>query len=722
MNRRIKLSCALAALLLTAALLLGTTLPTHRASAAAMKSFSTYEELVAYVQKNTALARQVGGMLFDGAEKGSGTGSVPAATEQAPQGIKGMAENGVVRQPAEAPADFSTTNVQVEGVDEADMVKSDGRHLYAVSGTRVAIVMAQPAREAKVVSTIQCDGWPEEIMINKDTLVIFGRQAPSHPGPQQSGNGDTNGGIVPVYPDRVFVQVYNLQNREKPVRQRNITFQGHYLTSRMIGDYVYSIFNMPLAQDQIELPELNTNGQAHQIQPADIFYFDYPDRSYRYTLVLAINTQSGDSSTRTFLTGTGQSIYASTGHLYLTGPKTPDFTAYTGKVLEEMSTLVPAKIKADIDRIKNSNKDPGQKLQELDLLLDGFLSSLDERVAVALEEQYIDIRNKWKQEMARERDKTLIHKLALNKDNVEYRCSGEVPGQVLNQFSMDEYQGMFRIATTSTGNLIFNERPVTRNNIYILNENLQTVGKLQGLAPAERIYAARFMGSRAYLVTFRNVDPLFVVDLKDPRQPKVLGELKIPGYSGYLHPYDENHLIGIGREIIEQPVPLAQSRPEIAIFQPPVPRDEGIKVAFFDVSDPSNPKETAKYVIQGDADSPALQDHRAVLFSRSKNLLAIPVSFSPRFIIMEQPETKPGKKPVDPGFWTGVYVFTLSPEQDINLKGKVIHGENLSAPPEAPALVKRSLYIDNVLYTVSEQTIKLSDLENLKEIKQIRLQ
>ncbi|MBC7106258.1 MAG: beta-propeller domain-containing protein, partial [Firmicutes bacterium] len=185
-------------------------------------------------------------------------------------------------------------------------------------------------------------------------------------------------------------------------------------------------------------------------------------------------------------------------------------------------------------------------------------------------------------ELARQADRTVVHKFRVAGADVAYLGRGEVPGRVLDQFSMDEYGGHFRSATTTEG-FLFPERPATRNNVFVLDENLQVVGRLTGLALSERIYAARFTGDRAYLVTFRVVDPLFVVDLRDPRQPRVLGELKIPGYSEYLHPYDENHLIGIGREAAEAPVPAGQGT---LIFPPPVV-DRGLKVALFDVSDPA---------------------------------------------------------------------------------------------------------------------------------------
>ncbi len=698
MKRRVAPVCCALVFLLAAVLLSGATSSPPQVEAREVKSFSSYEELANYIHKNMALARQMGELfVVTGRAR-----AVPGLVTGAPGATKGVEESQAARN--ETPAgDFSGTNVQVAGVDEADVVKSDGRYLYVLSGNKVTIVKAYPVGEAKKVSTIQCEGQPLEAFINRNKLIIFGRQASY---------------------DGIFVRVYNVENREKPVLQKNITCRGNYVTSRMIEDYVYVILNMPVfsdlnpAPEKVELPAVTIDDRVQVTPPAKVYYFPHPDHAYRYTTILIINTQDRESkvTSKTFLTGVSQNIYASPRHIYLSGPKTPDYMVYTSKLLDEMVTLVPPGIGKKLKDIKHSNKDAGQKLQEMDLLLDDYLDELSEHEARVMETKLLELRQKWQQELARERDKTIIHKLAVDKDRVDYHCSGEVPGHVLNQFSMDEYRGMFRIATTTTNNAIFSGQTVTKNNIYVLDENLHIIGRLQGLAPTESIYAARFMGDRAYLVTFRRVDPLFVVDLKDPRQPGLLGELKIPGYSTYLHPYDENHLIGIGKEVRE-PATLNETRAGTAIFPPPIPPEEGLKIALFDVSNPAKPKETARYVISGsEAGSPALYDHKAVLFSRSRNLLVIPVSFSPRFWIMNLPEIR---APVDHA-WYGVYVFTLSPEEGIKLKGKIAHSDNAPAVGEITP-VKRALYIEDVLYSVSEHLIKMNDLNSLKEINRLRI-
>ena len=254
--------------------------------------------------------------------------------------------------------------------------------------------------------------------------------------------------------------------------------------------------------------------------------------------------------------------------------------------------------------------------------------------------------------------KTTIQRIQIDEDKMTFAASGEVPGYILNQFSMDEYNGYFRIATTINDFnwRTFTEEPKSTNNVYVLDMNLNTVGTLENLAPGEQIYSTRFMGNRCYVVTFRNVDPLFVIDLSNPAAPTVLGQLKVTGYSGYLHPYNENLLIGIGKETIYD------AKEDFAWYQ-------GIKISLFDVSDVSNPVEIAKYEI-GDrgTDSPILYDHKSLLFDREKNLLVIPV------MVAEINESNYPEGVPDNAYgeyvWQGAYVFNISPE-GITLRGQI---------------------------------------------------
>jgi inhibitor of cysteine peptidase len=310
--------------------------------------------------------------------------------------------------------------------------------------------------------------------------------------------------------------------------------------------------------------------------------------------------------------------------------------------------------------------------------------------------------------------KTTIYSIKIDKQKITPVATGDVPGYLLNQFSMDEHNSYFRIATTVNN---FNWRTfaaeaTSKNNVYVLDMSLNVVGKLEDLAPGEHIYSTRFMGDRCYLVTFRNIDPLFVIDLSDPTAPTVLGQLKVTGYSGYLHIYDENHIIGIGKET------SLDAKEDFAWYQ-------GVKISLFDVSDVSNPVEVAKYEI-GDrgTDSPILYDHKSLLFNREKNLLVIPV-MEAKINATNYDGNVPDYAYGEP-VWQGAYVFNISPD-GIELRGRITHMDDTDLLNMgyyyyySEYTVQRSLYIENVLYTISGMKVKMNNLETLAEINTVKL-
>jgi hypothetical protein len=279
---------------------------------------------------------------------------------------------------------------------------------------------------------------------------------------------------------------------------------------------------------------------------------------------------------------------------------------------------------------------------------------------------------------------------------------------------MDEHNGIFRIATTK-GDMWRTDENTSKNNVYTLDEALKPLGKLEGIAPGERIYSVRFMGSRAYMVTFKNTDPLFAIDLSNPASPAVLGALKIPGYSDYLHPYDETHLIGFGKETTEVPLKGDPSDPNrtVAYYQ-------GMKLSLFDVSDVTKPVEMFKEII-GDrgTESELLRNHKALLFSKERNLLAFPVT------VMEIPNKTAagaGNATAYGQFkFQGAYVYRLDLTNGFQLKAPITHltEEDLlksgSRPYDSDRHVERILYVGNTLYTLSNGLIKANDLTTLQE-------
>ena len=521
---------------------------------------------------------------------------------------------------------YSTTNIQVEGVDEADIIKTDGQYIYIARENLIYIVKAYPAQEASVASTIKLNGTVIGIFIDEDKLVAFLQEYP-----------DWRYSSTEIVKDQAHIQIYDIMNRDEPLLEAEISLDGYYYNSRMIGKYVYVVTTQPayIREERIVLPSITMNNEALEIEATDVYYTDTQDYYHSFTTVVSIDIETGKIAHETFLLGYSTCLYVSQNNIYVATPKYENDT-----------------------------------------------------------------------------QKTEIHRIRVNSGDITYEASGEVPGYVLNQFSMDEYDENFRIATTEDRFSETFSQTTSASNVYVLNQNLTTIGKLEELAPNEHIYSARFMGARCYLVTFKKVDPLFVIDLEDPNDPRVLGKLKIPGYSDYLHPYDENHLIGIGKETVES------EEGDFAWYQ-------GVKISLFDVTDVEHPKEIAKYEI-GDrgTDSPVLYDHKALLFDKELNLLVIPV------LVAEIDEEKhpDGVAPYAYGdyVWQGAYVFKVTGES-ISFRGGVTHIDDSSELSKSGYYfyseysVKRSLYIDDYLYTVSDKGIKINTIAELTEVNEIEL-
>jgi len=300
---------------------------------------------------------------------------------------------------------------------------------------------------------------------------------------------------------------------------------------------------------------------------------------------------------------------------------------------------------------------------------------------------------------------TLIYKFSLNNGGITYLSKGEVAGSIINQFSMDENKGDFRIATTVNGEQQY-------NNLYILDDAMKPRGKIENIAPGERIYSTRFVGDRGYMVTFKNIDPLFVMDLSDIDNPKILGKLKIPGYSDYLHPIDENHILGFGKDTIEQQQYDSNGKPigsSFALYQ-------GMKMSLFDVTDVENPiQEFVELIGDRGTDSPLLQNHKALLYSPEKKLLAFPVTV--RKIAGDT--TQLGQ--YGEFAFSGAYVYNFDADTGFKLKGKISHltvQDLLKAGdyPDYRKMIDRILFANDNLITTSQARIEAHSIADVKFI------
>jgi uncharacterized secreted protein with C-terminal beta-propeller domain len=609
-------------------------IPEISMSASILKTFSSEAELKSFLASNANRSQYIPffgslGMvsLWDPGILNSTIGFVYSVSPAAPPTEYALATS--------TSNVYSTTNVQIAGVDELDTVKTDGEYIYTVSGNTVFIVNAS-LPDAGVVSRIECDDFdPSGIFLRGDRLAIIGSNY-SIPVLTQFGTYETY-----VSQSQTYVRVYDVSNRTNPILLRNFTITGNYLDSRMVGNYIYLVASMPayLVNSTVILPTIYSNDVAKETPATEIYYSNVSDAYLAYSTFVALNLQnaSEEPTTMTIMMGQASDMYISLNNIYVTFPNA-----------------------------------------------DG---------------------------------ETTICRIHIDNNDLTAVAQGEVRGQVLNQFSMDEYGDYFRVATTTwteeVQNIsITNPRStpiissVQSTNVYVLDMNLKIVGRLENISIGENFYSARFVEDRCYLVTFQQTDPLFVVDLSDPTSPKVLGNLTVSGYSNYLQPYDENHLIGIGKETV-------QSESEYFSWY------QGIKIAIFDVTNVSNPVQMWDVTI-GDrgSDSPVLYDHKALLFDKQIDLLVIPVTVA-EINQSQYPNGVPDNA-YGTQVWQGVYVYNITLAHGLMLKGNITHAETPGLPPST-LFVNRALYIGNVLYTVSQAKIELNSLVDLSLLKEISL-
>ena len=261
---------------------------------------------------------------------------------------------------------------------------------------------------------------------------------------------------------------------------------------------------------------------------------------------------------------------------------------------------------------------------------------------------------------------------------------------------MDEYKGNLRIATTS-----YNRKYETENNIYILDKDLNEIGYLEGLAKEENIYSVRFMGKTGYVVTFKQVDPLFVIDLSNPEKPEVKGKLKIPGYSSYLHPYDDTHVIGIGKNTEETEYGSTVNT--------------NMKMSMFDVSDLENPKEMFSVSIGGKGTySEILNNHKALFFNKEKNLIGFPITIYDENISNTDYRSRTKMQ--------GAIIYEINlDKKEFKEKGTISikNDESGYYSYDYSKVITRLIYIGNKIYALSDSIMKVVDIDSLKELGEL---
>lgn len=599
--------------------------------------------------------------------------------------------------------EYSTTNVQVENVDEPDYLKNDAKYVYIVSRNTLSIIDAYPAESAKLILKIALDiesQHIENMFLKGDRLVIF-------------YNGQSDEEIIPQFdfvPQRSYSPVthaliVDVSDKENPTILKDYSIDGYFTDARMIGDYAYFVTNSNINYQHPRLPIIMED--SVRIMSPDAFYFDNVEQFSNFNTLTAIDIFGDTISSETFLMGYSGSVYVSEDNFYLTYQQSMPFRFYEKSSQDRFfDVIVPLLPKNIQDKITDIQKDDSLNLSQqwikISEVMQESYNTMDKAQKEKLFEKIREALIEYDTKIQEENSKTIIHKIAINKDKLEYVAKGSVPGRLLNQFSMDQDGDRFRVATTTEYYTQY-QGMVRANAVYVLDEKLNIVGALEDIAPDESIFSSRFIGDRLYLVTFQQIDPFFVIDLSTDK-PKILGELKIPGFSNYLHPYDDEYIIGVGRDTKE----IGEDRVQ----------QLGVKIALFNVKDVKNPKVTDEVVI-GDSStqSEALYNHKAFFFDGKTGTLSIPISSDAKSL-----KNISGAKMIVPEYnrWNGFYVYDLNSSDGFNLKGTITHSaENNRYYGMNNA---RTFYIDDVLYTASTDYLKMNQMDNLKGINSIKLE
>lgn len=539
-----------------------------------IRTAESYEEVYAYAKQyidDQDIIMVEDAVAYDSAEM---------ATEESTDTYSGTSAGANARSES---LDYSETNVRQEGVDEADIVKTDGRYLYTLTGNNNKITIVDTQSGLEKVGEIRTE---EEKYIcefyvrDQKVVVVLGNNYNYYSEETDSFCYDRYGSTT--------VRTYDIQDKAQPEQVGEVTQSGSYTSSRIADGYLYLFSQYFLYSDIDEnVPATYIPVVEARTLPEDDIYLPEENMANMYEVVTAIDLSKPDEVTDS------KAIFAKYGDLYVSNDNIYWYESTWG---------------------------------------------MDET--------------------------TSIRKISYKDGMLEAVAKGSIPGYIQDSFCIDEYDGYLRIVTTNGDT----------NGVYVLNGNMELVGSVEGLAEGERIYSARFLGDTGYFVTFRETDPLFSVDLSDPMNPQIVGELKIPGFSEYLHFYGEDKLLGIGRSIDE----------ETGV-------DEGVKISIFDISDRTNVKENNVYVMKNVYDTDVFYDYKAVVISAEKNL----IGFS--------------------GYTEGgeiYYVFSYDEENGFACEmEEEVNGTGY--------LGTRGIYIGDVLYIVKGNIIEAYDLNSYNKVDDI---
>jgi inhibitor of cysteine peptidase len=598
--------------------------------------FKSDEEYRAYIEKGIQIAQE-----SNMSDLTSLRNDMPAIGFSGPGGLLRNA------QPNSGDKRVSSTNVQIVGIDEPDIVKTNGKSIYyspdtyggiirpliaedriigippVFEPTKGKVINAVPVTELGETSTFDISG---EMLLLGPTLIVFSGQT---------------------------IIAYDVTDSAstKELWRQTLSDGVSYTTARLFDDEIYLVtqtYNYQNSPCPIPFIEGST---SISIACTDIWYPTVPVTSDSTVTVSRIVPTSGEvKDTISFVSQSGSSIVSmSENAIYVATPIQKDYSIVALDTLRNViMPMLPLSLQQQAEKIVSYDISDQSKLTEIQSIYSKHLATLTSDEKLQFETDANNATQNYLKSQIRSMSQTSIAKIDNN--SLDIVANGTVPGVPLNQFSLDEYDSNLRIATTVGGGWFGfgGDQVESQNELYVLNSNLEKIGEITGLGIDERIYSVRFIGSKGYMVTFKQIDPFYVLDLSDPRSPKVTGELKIPGFSSYLHPVSETRVLGVGRDASGM-----------------------VKLSLFDVSDVTSPRETSVYSLN-EYWSEALDNHRAFLQDDKYKVIFIPGG-------------------------NGGYVIGYDADQ-LTLK-KVV----------SDIQAKRALFINDNLYVVGADGIKVFD-------------
>lgn len=526
----------------------------------------------------------------------------------------------------------SKTNTQVNNVDEADIVKVDGNYIYYVSNKKLVIIDAHTPEASEKISEINYKDTnfnPREVYVKGQKIIVIGNEYDNSCKTEVISTEDVTATDIERVQEskpKSGMRIYDISNIKEPKETRRVMIEGNYISSRMIEDNIYYVANKYIATSNIQknkMEDLDEDKYKPVYQDTAV---SQEEKCINYDLIY-------------YFPETQDSSYLMLAGLNINNNEEAEIRTFLGAGQYIYSS--------EKNMYIATNKTTYGKGYEV---LGGT---------------------------------THLLKIELNNGKFNFKAECNIDGQVNNQFSMDENKDTFRIATT-TGNIWVDE--TTANNLYILNDKLEEIGRVENFGKEEKIYSVRYVENKAYVVTFKQTDPLFVIDLSKSTKPQILGELKIPGYSTYLHPYDDTHLIGFGYDTKENGTRVITN---------------GLKMSMFDISDFNNPQELFKISI-GDSKytySELLYNHKALLFSKEKNIIAFPLYSSS------------GRKTN-----SRAAIYNIDLEKGFSLKGEISNVTN-----KYEENVKRIVFANDTFYTFSDSLVKVANMDTLEVVKEFTI-